>query len=219
MPYFKISTPPAHANKNTASCADLIEYLEKENVGKDLEDQEHFFSHDQDIIFSDEAQNKIDNNVKGLKKNETKFYELSLSFSQKELEHLSNIAKNPTEERELIQKHVRDVMDNYANHFNRTLGDRQLNGNDLVYFAKIEKQRRYHPQTKNPELKKIYKQNYQTKAKIRIAKQNGKKSLQSDLEKQLIKNKDGRIIEPGQLKDGNNTHVHIIVAEKIKASP
>lgn len=214
MPYFKISTPPEHANKNTASCGDLIEYLEKENIGKDLDDQEHFFSHEEDMIFSDEAQRQIDNNVKGLKKTETKFYELSLSYSQDELQHITNIASSNVEKRALIQKHVRDVMDHYAKHFNRSLGERPLNGKDLVYFAKIENQRRYHPDTKNPELKKIFKHNYQTKSKIKIAKENGKQNLQKELEKQLIKNKDGRVIEPGQLKDGHNTHVHIVVSRK-----
>lgn len=217
MPHLKISRPPKHADKNRGSTKDLAMYLEKENEGKDIKDHELFFDHTQDNVFVQEVIQTLDSNKKGLKNDETKFYEMSISFSQRELSHIK--ANNPTkaDQREAIQLYIRKAMDDYARHF-----ERGLDGKDLVYFAKIEYNRRYHPEDKS--LKDVYKQNYQINEQLKSARSEGNIRAAKDLESKYVRDKEGTIILPGNQKAGDNTHVHIIVsrrdrAQKISLSP
>lgn len=212
MPYAKISRPPAHANKNTGSSGDLAEYLEKENIGKDLNDHELFFNHTDNNIFVDEVVFAIDNNRKGLKDNETKFYEMSISFSQKEMAHINSITSNPAEKKAAIQGYVRNVMDDYANQFDRKVKGHQIEGKDLVYYAKIEQKRRYHPDDQSQ--KDTYTHNYYIRNKIREVKTDREKA---SLEKLYLRNKDHTVILPGNQKSGDNTHVHVIISRRDKS--
>lgn len=100
---------------------------------------------------------------------------------------------------------------------------RQMNGSDLVYFAKIEKSRSYDP--KDERYIDTYKQNEKIQKKVR-----GLKSarLQSDdfnkmtqitnkinqLEKQYVRNDNNTPILPHNLRDGANHHVHVVVSRK-----
>jgi hypothetical protein len=217
MPYIKISKPPKHAKRNSGSCGDLVQYLEKENIGKELSEREMFFSHSEDIVFPEEVKQAIDNNKKGLKKTETKFYEMSISFSQKELQHIKSTIQDPEQQKAAIQGYIRNVMNEYAKQFNRTIDGRQLEGKDLVYFAKIEYSRRYHPEARDPELKKAYKHNYLLKAEIAEHKVNNNHSKVNQLEALYIKDFGGNIILPGNNKAGDNTHVHIIASRRDKS--
>lgn len=218
MPYVNITKPPEHANKNTGSSQDLVDYLEKENFDKDMAEREYFFSHAEDIVLPEEVIHTIDNNKLGLKDSETKFYELSVSFSQKEMQHLNAITDSAGAQRSAIQGYIREVMDEYAHNFNRTIDGRPLNGQDLVYFAKIERDRRYHPDTRNEELKKAYKQNYEIRNRINELKaSSGKEKAIGKLDSQYIRNANGTVILPGNVKDGDNTHVHIIVSRRDKS--
>lgn len=167
-----ISKPHSSSNGgNLGSSSALINYLDKENI--DLENkamnapsreaeiefrsrQQNFFNHTADAVSLTKAQEKIDTNISKLGKNDTKFFAPTLSFSPKELDHL---VKQSTEGRKvnsidelkkdefekynkLLKDYTRSAMDNYAKNFNRE--DRGLKGGkDLVYFAKIEHQRRF----------------------------------------------------------------------------
>lgn len=136
-----------HSNKevrggNTGSCFALVNYLSKE--GGD------FFSHTQGDSFDMfQVMNQIDNNKSKLGSEDAKFYMLSINPSQEELFHLLGRQVKSNEElteedrqtlSEKLQDYTRSCMDEYARSFGRG-GIR--GGEDLLYYAKIETERRY----------------------------------------------------------------------------
>lgn len=203
MPHVNFSRS-AKGGGNKGGVGRLVNYLEKENSDKALLDKELFFSHNQDGVMPDTVEHEIDNNVKGLGKNDQKFYEFSVSFSNKELEHLESNGGD-------VKEYVRDVMDEYAKNFNR---DGIESGNDIKYFAKIEHQRRYPDKAYNDDLKALYKHNFEVKDRMRSLKVNGDEKGIKAAENAYMRNSDGEVILPGNLKDGRNTHVHIVVSHK-----
>ena len=70
------------------SSADFVNYLEKENEGKSIEEQEYFFNQFGDQISTEEVIREIDGNKAKLKKHEPKFYSITVNPSPKELKHL-----------------------------------------------------------------------------------------------------------------------------------
>ncbi len=149
--YIKIHGNRDYVKGNTQSCHDLIQYLEKENEELNLLEQEQFFNHSSNSISAEFAINSIDNNKKGLKDKDAKFFMVTVNPSERELRHLAKIASkrhirdisemNPSElERynNMVKNYARDVMEEYAKAFNRG-----LSGNDLVYYAKLEQQRHF----------------------------------------------------------------------------
>ncbi|NDV83453.1 DUF5712 family protein [Bacteroides sp. 51] len=167
-----------HISQNAGSCVKLVDYLSKEEgLGKT------FFSHTADDISPIDVIEKIDNNKRTLKKNQDKFYMLSYSPSQREIQHLVKhvTGKKITEFSELTESekqqvfdefknYVRDCMNVYAKNFNR---EKELTGDDLVYFGRIEEDRHY------THLDKEYEQGLK---------------------------------RPGDLKPGLNMHAHVIVS-------
>ena len=147
--YVKIHS--SKKDNNRGSCNSLINYLEKENLERDLLSQEMFFDQrSRDVSFYS-AQAIIDNNKGKLGKEETKFYMISVSPSKDELKHIGrkvsgreikNISQLTTTElkryEEALKDYTRRVMDDYAKNFNRG-----LSGENLVYFGKVEHTRNY----------------------------------------------------------------------------
>lgn len=183
--FARVHTDSKTLNLNKSSCSDLVQYLNKENKGLNLFDQDLFFNSEDFNIQESEIINSIDNNVKGLGKGDYKFYMISINPDQKELKHLSELAtgrkvnninelskKEFTKYQELFKNYVNNAMNDYAAAFNR-----DLTKNDLLYFAKIEQTREY-------------------------------KGFDQAV-------KEGRI-KSGQLKEGLQTHAHIIVSRKTK---
>lgn len=136
-----------HSNKevrggNTGSCFALVNYLSKE--GGD------FFSHTQGDSFDMfQVMDQIDNNKSKLGSEDAKFYMLSINPSQEELCHLlgrqvKNNEELTAEDRqtlsEKLQDYTRSCMDEYARSFGR---ENIRGGEDLLYYAKIETERRY----------------------------------------------------------------------------
>jgi len=155
---------------NTGSCYSLAQYLDKENqelekrigTSKSISDialfekrKQHFFDASSNQVSIVSVIDKIDNNKKKLGKKDAKYYAPTVSFSQKELEHLSEIATGRKVDNvwelsdseylkfnNLIREYGRKVMDGYAVNFNRQ--NKGLNeGQDLVYFGKIEHFRKF----------------------------------------------------------------------------
>ena len=122
---------------NKGSVKTLVVYLEKENQDKKIGDHELFFSHESNTIFPIDVISRIDNNKKKLSANDSKFYMLILSPSEKENVFLGN-------DPEKLKAYTREFMNAYAANFNKG-----LNGSDLVYFAKVE----YNRYDKNKEIK------------------------------------------------------------------
>ncbi|MDT0295178.1 DUF5712 family protein [Mesonia ostreae] len=166
--------------KNTGSCSLLANYLDKENIELEaiinkqnsLSEINQFQDRKQDFFNSKrmdisliEVINGIDKNKKKLGKIDAKYYSPTISFSQSELNHLILLATEKKEINDvwklnvdelkkyngLLKEYVKKVMDNYADNFNRQ-NKGLKNGNDLVYYAKIEHFRKF--KGIDPEVKK-----------------------------------------------------------------
>src|SRR5664280_2160935 len=147
--YVKIHS--SKKDNNRGSCRDLINYLEKENLEKDLLHHEKFFDQRGSDVSFYSAQATIDNNKGKIGKDETKFYMISVNPSKDELRHISrkvsgrdikNIFQLTAIElkryEEALKDYTRKVMDGYTKNFNKGLA-----GEDLIYFGKVEHSRYY----------------------------------------------------------------------------
>jgi hypothetical protein len=76
----------------------------------------------------------LDSNVKGLRKDDAKFYSLVLSPSPDELTHMGNDPKG-------LEKYTQNVMDDYAKNFNLKNG-KELVESNLVWAATIHDERK-----------------------------------------------------------------------------
>ena len=119
---------------NKGSSERLINYLKheaKENNSSDI----YFFNQTEINIKPDDVLNKIDNNIKGVKATDSKFFTLIISPSQDELNHLKN------DEKKLIE-YTQKVMENYGNNFQLN-NEKKINKDDLVWFATIHQERKF----------------------------------------------------------------------------
>lgn len=129
MPYVKIGT--SEKGNNKGSCLKLVNYLDKENKEKNIEDKEHFFSREEEMIPRYKVIDHIDSNRGQLGKNDAKFYMLTVNPSSEELKHINNDQK-------ALKEYTRSVMEAYAENFNKGLRSK-----DLVWYAKLEESRAY----------------------------------------------------------------------------
>jgi len=113
--------PKGGAARN-GSAAGLVEYLEKEKAG-------HWISQDRELLAGHEVVKAIDENKRDLSRKQDKYYQVVLSPSQKELDHIGRDPKKLT-------AFVRGAMEEYAANFGKGLTSK-----DLVWFAKVEHQR------------------------------------------------------------------------------
>jgi len=154
---------------NTGTSQALVNYLEHE-AREDRDPQRSiFFNQIREGIDSQEVQEHIDANVKGLRKNKPHFHSLVISPSREELRHLEG-------DEEKLKSYTRQVMDNYAQNFkSRHLV--QVEGNDVVWYATVHKNRQY-----------------------------------SGLDEEVQMGK----VQPKQKKEGEQTHIHVIVSARDK---
>lgn len=106
------------------SCGGLGEYLEKEVKGQ-------WFNQDREQLPVSEVVAGIDTNKKNLGQQEEKYYQVILSPSQRELDHIGN-------DKARLAAYTRAAMEAYAANFGKGIESR-----DLVWFAKIEQSRSY----------------------------------------------------------------------------
>lgn len=139
---------------SVGSCKGLAEYLEKEQRGQ-------WFGHDRDELQAPQVVQHIDANKRNLGQQDTKFYQIIISPSDRELTHMG---ADP----EKLKAYTRDVMQGYAENFGKG-----IKSNDLVWYAKIEHSRHHSHQDRQVQTGQV---------------------------------------ERGQVKAGDNTHVHIIVS-------
>lgn len=170
--------------KNKGSSAYLVDYLEKENLNKDLLSQEMFFDQNREDVSGYTVCNKIDYNKSKLGKDQAKFYMISVNPSKEEQQYICRVITGGRDVREpsqltasemkkfevALKDYARGIMDDYAKNFNKG-----LDGNSLLYFGKVEHNRYYGNDSK--EVK------------------NGLKNI-------------------GERKEGFQAHVHIIVSRK-----
>lgn len=200
--------------KNSGSSKNMMEYLEKENIGLDVINEEPFFSHNESAVSGIRAQMDLDNNHRGLKANDSKFYMITINPSESELKHINN-------DPEKLKEYTRNVMNEYAKGFNREIDGKPMEGKDLMYFAKVENNRRYDPNDKKFENE--YKVNYEIRNKVSELKREIKsnpslKDINSDkikdLESKYLRDRDNTVILAGNNKAGLNTHIHVVVSRK-----
>jgi hypothetical protein len=197
------------------SSADFAEYLEKENQGLEQEDVEHFFNQYGDEIEAKEVVKEIDGNTAKLKKKEPKFYSITVSPSKYELRKLQNNSED-------LKKYTRAIMNDYATSFNREINGKPITVDDIKYFAKIERQRTFKGTDKQvkenqpfatkilqlkTDLRKI--ENHQLDGNIKKMK-----SQIIKLEAEAPHQQNGKRIVQGMKKEGNQSHIHIIVSRK-----
>jgi hypothetical protein len=122
---------------NTGSCRAVTSYLQHEDLErmKNGEEVQPFFNNYRDYISAQEATYKIDNNKAKLSRTDAKFYVITVSPSDRELEKMG---RTPQEQSEAMRKYIReDVMQHYAEGFGKG-----LNREDMEYYAKIHFERK-----------------------------------------------------------------------------
>jgi hypothetical protein len=135
--YLKLIDPKTHgkaAYNNKGSCHQTVNYLVHE-ANKDRGEVNIFFNQDRDFFRPEHVQHAIDNNTKGLRAQEHKFYSLIISPSENELKHIQNNEQQ-------LKGYTRQVMELYALNFNLK-DDIKLQSDDLVWFATIHQEREY----------------------------------------------------------------------------
>lgn len=135
-----INITKSETGDNKGSCGTLVNYLEKENRDKkSLDRHEKWFNGNSNGIRPHEVRIGIDNNIAKLGKDDSKFFLINISPSQKELAHLTSVYGEEGAKERLKEFAVR-VMDEYAKNFKRgTIRDHR----DLLWFGKLENYRYY----------------------------------------------------------------------------
>jgi hypothetical protein len=197
------------------SVADFVNYLEKENNGKVAELQEYFFNQYEDYIAPQQVICEIDNNTKKLKKVEPKFYSITVNPSSYELKRLQNSSED-------LKKYTRALMQDYVSAFNREINNKPITIDAIKYFAKIEHSRTF----KGTDWQVLENQPFATKIlklkneirNINNGEQIGNVQLLENQIKKLESNaphqQDGKRIVQGMQKQGDQSHIHIIVSRK-----
>jgi len=199
-------------DKYHGSASDFVKYLEKENEGKALEEQELFFNQTENDIDAQRVVAEIDANTSKLSKKDPKFYSIMVSPSQSELNHIGN-------DPEKLKEYSREIMKTYAASFYR---DKEVTVKDVLYFAKLERERTYSEKDKKVKenqayASKILELQHQVRA-IKEGREQGdmaklKEKIQV-LETEAPHKQNGKRIVPGMTKEGHQSHIHIIVSRK-----
>ena len=208
-------TPQKSGNNYSQSSADFVGYLEKENEGLEQQDMEHFFNQYGDEISAEEVVKEIDGNTAKLKKKEPKFYSITVSPSKYELRKLQNNSQD-------LKTYTRELMKDYVASFNREIHGRPVTIDDIKYFAKIEHQRAFKGTdfqikenqpfaTKILQLKTEIRNIQEGRAEGNVKKMNREIAK---LERQAPHQQNGKRIVQGMAKNGNQSHIHIIVSRK-----
>lgn len=127
---------PKGGASRAGSCSGLVAYLEKEQAG-------HWISQDQELLAGHEVVAALDANKRDLSAKDDKYYQLVISPSQKELAHLGGDSRPLT-------AFVRAAMEAYAANFGKGLQSK-----DLVWFAKVENERHHTHQERAVQLGEI----------------------------------------------------------------
>ena len=208
-------TPQKMGGNFSKSSADFVGYLEKENQGLEHQDMEHFFNQYGDEISAEEVVKEIDGNTAKLEKHEPRFYSITVSPSKYELRRLQNSSED-------LKRYTRELMKDYVASFNREIKGRPVSIDDIKYYAKVEHQRTFKGTdfqvkenqpfaTKILQLKTDIRNVQEGRAEGNIKRM--KKEI-TKLESQAPHQQNGKRIVQGMAKDGNQSHIHIIVSRK-----
>ncbi len=133
-----INITKSETGGNTGSCGLLVNYLEKENR-LNQGNKECWFNDQSRTILAHQVRTSIDSNIAKLGKDDSKFFLINISPSQKELAFLLE-KHSLVEVKEVLKDYAIKVMDGYARNFKRS----GVNSNrDLLWFGKFEQFRYY----------------------------------------------------------------------------
>ncbi|AZQ59857.1 mobilization protein [Maribacter sp. MJ134] len=205
-------TPQKLGQSYSNSAADYVTYLEKENEGLEQENQKHFFNQTEDRISPDKVISEIDANTAKLKKTEPKFYSIVVSPSQRELKKIVNNT-------EALKTYTRELMKDYAKSFYR---EKLVTVDQIKYFVKIEHERTYRGFEKEvlenaPYRKQIAKLKNNIRKVARGELKGNIKKLEQEIASLRVSAPyqiNGQMIVAGMKKEGNQSHIHIIVSRK-----
>jgi len=208
-------TPQKNSGSFSQSVADYVNYLEKENEGLSLSEQETFFNQYENTISKEIVIDDIDKNTSKLSKKEPKFYAITISPSASELKAL----KNPSDD---LRAYTREAMKKYVESFNREIQGRKITIDDIKYYAKVEHKRYYKGtdravQQNQAIASEVLKLKHQLRAVEKTGNNFDKKQIIRRIEKleSLAPHKlNGQRIKNGMEKPGLQTHIHIIVSRK-----
>ena len=212
--YISIS-PQKLGGAFSQSAGDFVNYLEKENQGKDPSEKEFFFNQHEDGIKPFQVIKEIDGNTDKLKLKEPKYYSITINPSSYELKHIHN---NPDK----LKAFVREAMKEYANSFHREINGRPVSIDDIKYFAKIEQERSYKTndiaiRENKPYAKQIAHLKNELRKVARGEIPRNTQKIENEIQK-LIREAPykirGQMVEPGMKKEGLQSHIHIIVSRK-----
>lgn len=130
MPYVKSLSVNTKTN-NSSGCSMSINYLEKENKGKSITEREPFFNDSTNYANPKQVELAIDQHKKGLKKTDSKYYEVVVSFSKEELK-----GKSDKELKEYIKEE-------FPKSYLGAVNNREIDKKQLTWFAKLEKERKF----------------------------------------------------------------------------
>lgn len=134
-----INITDSEKGNNTGSSGQLVHYLDKENR-LDLEKApEPWFNGEGLQIESYEVKSRMDQNRAKLCRDESKFFLINVSPSQKEIAHLKALYKEE-DAKQVLKAYAVKVMDEYARNFNRP-GIKSHK--DLLWYGKVENYRYY----------------------------------------------------------------------------
>lgn len=126
--YIKVINPKTHGHNayaNTGSAAQVTNYLRQEALKEG--EEARFFTREQTDVTGAEVTQLLDNNVKGLRQQDAKFYSLVISPSAEELALIGNDGQK-------LEDYTRRVMEVYAAEFKLKDG-RQLGPEEVVWAA------------------------------------------------------------------------------------
>lgn len=131
MPHIKFASINTKYG-NSGSCQMSVDYLSKENEGKELNGQEEFFNDKQDFIGKESARKTIDSAPKqGIRGDDAKYFEVIVSFDKNELKGKSD---------EQIKEYVKEKFPQvYAD----SVKGKEVDKDKLVWVAKLERERKY----------------------------------------------------------------------------
>lgn len=118
---------------NKGSSSKTVGYLGHE--AKDQGNSTIFFNGEREEVEAEEVRSAIDQNMKGLRGKEEKFFSLVLSPSMDELAHIGN-------DKEKLKAFTLQAMENYASNF-RLKTHKSLTSDDLLWFATIHEERKF----------------------------------------------------------------------------
>ena len=153
-----VNTPGVSDNKG--KCVQLVEYLSKE-LKEERSYYDNFFSQKEDYVTPLTVMHHMDNNHRTLKRNDDKFYMLTINPSGEEQQHLIEKVTgkktgefselSPEQQKEVLaemKRLTRECMDEYACNFYR---EKIRSGDDLVWYGRVETERHY--KGDDPEVK------------------------------------------------------------------